>query len=444
LTDYENDDKFRENLMEQALYQKVRAGIAGDNMPAATEALNRILQFFPTSFHTEGAVLFAGQDLAAKGNPAAARAVYLRFAERAPESPLMPQVRLAIARTHEEAGDWKPAVLEYDSWIERFTNSPALLPRAEYFRARANFHAGQESNAFTQFTNFVARFEKDERTDRTARMLVPLALWWLGDYHFRKGNTLQAEQIYQLLFKSTNWPKSQLSYQAQIMAGRIAMARQGWKDASEYFTNLTSDAKCPEDIWAQATLAYGNLLVTQSSTNYDRAAQVYDSIVERYPTNPVAVLALGEKAGCLLQWGATQTPAQFEPAALEFQKLITNKLANATVRGIARIGLATVLEAQAQQKPALEQQQLLRRALDTYLDVVYYPKDLREGEEAPDAYWIKKAALEAAEVAEKLQDWPHAIKLYERVGDLLPAMRPVVERKIARAQGNWIRTTPGP
>jgi len=431
---YEDDSAVREELFEPALYQIVRAGIAGDDLTAASDALGKILQLFPTSFHTERAVLLAGQTLTKKGNPAAARAIYLKFAERAPEAPLLPEVRLAIARTYEEEGAWEHVIREYDLWLERFKDSPAL-PRAEYLRAWANFQSGRETNAFVLFTNFVARFPQDERT--------PLALWWVADYHSRKGNHIEAEQNYQLLYLSTNWPRSELSYQAQIMAGRTALARQGWTDAMRYFTNLTSDAKCPPDIWAQATLAYGNLLMQQVSSNkvedYRLAARVYEDIVERFPTNPVAVLAIGEKASCLLQWGAAQNPAQYDPAATEFQKLITNRLADATVRATARVGLATVLKAQAQQKTGPDQQQLLKRALDTYLDVVYFEKDLQENERPPDPYWLKRATLEAAELAERLQDWPYAVKLYEGLLDLLPPMRPVLEKKLARAQANLAR-----
>lgn len=431
LARYEGDSQVREELCEPALYQLVRAAIEGNELAIAADALDRIIRLFPTSFHTERAVLVAGPALAKEVNPAAARGVYLKFAERAPEAPLMPQVRLAIARTYEQEGNWKLAIEEYDSWVDRFTNSPALRPSAEYLRAWSNYQAGRETNAFMQFTNFVARFDGDERT--------PLALWWLGDYYFRNGNTFQAEFTYQLLFRGTNWRNSELSHQAQIMAARIAMARQGWTDATGYLTNLTLDAKLDGRIWAQATLAYGNLKALQG--DYNGAAGVYDEIVRRFPTNPVAVLALGEKANCLLQWGGAQTPPQFEPAVNEFQRLITNQLADATVRAISRIGLGTVLEAQAQQKTGAEQQQLLKRALDAYLDVLYL-KDLRDGESQPDPYWFKKAALEGAEVAEKLRDWSHAIELYERLLESLPALRPAVEKRLARAQASMIRAKP--
>lgn len=434
LTRYEKSAPAREELFEPALYQLVRAGIVATNFEAATDALARILRSFPSSFHTERAVLIAGEALAAKGNPAQAREIYLQFSELVPNAPLLPEVRLAIARTYEQENAWKLVISEYDSWLERFTNSPAR-PRAEYLRAWASFQAGLETNAFTQLTNFLARYPKDER--------APLAQWWVADYYSRSGRSREAEENYQLLYQSTNWPRSELSYQAQIMAGRTAVARQGWSDAIRYFTSLTSDPKCPPTIWVQATLAYGNVLVLQDSTNklgdYMLATGVYDSIAERFPTNPVAVLALGEKASCLLQWA--RTAPQFDAAALEFNKVLTNRLADATVRGIARVGLGVLLEKQAQQKTGADQQNFLRRAQDSYLDAFYYEKDLREGER-PDPFWVQKAGLEAARMAETLQDWPQAIKIYERLLQLLPPVRPALEKKLAKAQETLTRAKP--
>jgi tetratricopeptide (TPR) repeat protein len=224
------------------------------------------------------------------------------------------------------------------------------------------------------------------------------------------------------------------------MAGRTAMARQGWRDAERYFTNLIMDAKCPEGVSAHATFAYANLWMLRDSTNkladYSMAIRFLDNILERFPSNRTAILALGEKASCLLQWA--RTAPQFEAAAGEFQKVITNSLADATARSIARVGLAVVLEKQAQQKAGAEQVAGLKRALQPYLDV-FYSKDVREGEQ-PDTFWVQKAGWEAGRVTEALQDWANAIKVYERLHLLFPALRPAVEKKLIRAYENLARS----
>ena len=50
-------------------------------------------------------------------------------------------------------------------------------------------------------------------------------------------------------------------------------------------------------------LAYGETLMNRVSTNgpekladYGKASQIFESVSERFPTNPVAVLALDQKA----------------------------------------------------------------------------------------------------------------------------------------------------
>lgn len=433
VSQYAADPAVRTNLFEPALYQCVRAAIAAKDLPSATNALSLLFASHPKGFHTERAILLAGQEIIRQGNPSAARQIFLEFAQLAPDAPLLPEVRLAIARTYEQDNDWPKAIEEYDRWLSIFTNSPALRPQTEYLNAWANFQAGRETNAFQLFTSFVARHPRHD--------CAPLAQWWVADYFFRTGKLREAEENFQLLYQSTNWPNPRFPYQARMMAGRTAVRREVWKDAIDYFTTLTGDTNCPAEIWTDAMFAYGNVLMMRDSTNklsdYAWAANVFNSIHTRFPTEPAAVLALGEKAGCLLQWA--QTDPQFDATGNEFRRVITNELANATARAIARVGLATVFENQAKTKPGAEQSAFYRQALNSYLDVFYYAKDLRPGEQ-PDLFWVQKAGLEAARLTETLQDWDQAIKIYEQLRQLVPALRPSLDRKLARANENLLKT----
>ena len=133
-----------------------------------------------------------------------------------------------------------------NNWLKDFPTN-ALRPQADYALARANYQAGNETNAFVLFTNFVAQFPTNE--------LAPLAQWWVADHYFRLGGTnyVDAERNYQMLYQNTNWQGSplvytNLAYQARLMAGRAAMGRQGYKDAIDHFTSLTSDTNCPLDL----------------------------------------------------------------------------------------------------------------------------------------------------------------------------------------------------
>src|SRR5262249_50957764 len=119
------------NFFEPSLYQIVQAGVAGGNLPAATNALQKILAWYPNGFHTDRAVLLTGQELARQRNPAMAREIFSSFVNRATNAPLAPEVKLAIAHAYEQENDWTNAIQQYDEWLGAFTNHPAR-PRAEY------------------------------------------------------------------------------------------------------------------------------------------------------------------------------------------------------------------------------------------------------------------------------------------------------------------------
>src|SRR5262249_3825087 len=150
------------------------------------------------------------------------------LAQQVSNSPLRPELELAVARTYEEEDRWLDAAQEYDRWLGSFTNN-LLQARAEYSRAWANWNARRETNALTQFTNFLAHYQTDP--------FAPLAQWWVADYYRRQGDFPEAEKNYKFCYQNTNWPtSSELAYQARMMAGRCAVARYAWGQAKEdYF-----------------------------------------------------------------------------------------------------------------------------------------------------------------------------------------------------------------
>jgi len=412
-------EEVKSNLFEPALYQTVQAGLAAGDLAAATNALAKILAWYPDSFVTGSALLMTGQAISRHGDPAGARALFLGFSTNAPSSALLPVVKLAIARTYEMENNWDAAIQQYDVWLDTFTNHQARAS-AEYYRAWANDAAGRQTNALRLFTNFVARFP--------ASPLTPRAQWWVADYYFRLGDTnyLEAEKNYQLVFLNTNLSPSPLKFRAIMMAGQAAVGRSSWEDAMKYFTNLTSDLNCPADLRAQALFAYGDYWTSRESTNkladYAEAIKVFSEIGQSYPTNHLAVLALGRMASCLLQL------KQFEAASNTYQQVIVSPLADATTRSRAKVGLAIVLEKEAEGAGATERIALLKGALNQCLDVV-----LAEGQE-PDPFWMKEAGLKAGKLAEAMEDWETAIKVYKKLSELLPALRPSLEERRLKAE----------
>ncbi|MEK7706386.1 MAG: tetratricopeptide repeat protein, partial [Verrucomicrobiota bacterium] len=189
----------KEALTPQALYQMLRASLGSTNLAVATEAMGKILQSYPNHPVTDRSVLLVGQGLTDLGKPDKARAEFARFVELFPESPLRPEVELAIAQIHGQKAEWLAAITNYDAWLEHFGTNP-LRPRAEFNRAWANFQAGNETNALKLFTNFVAQFATNE--------LAPQAQWWVADHYYGQNDFPNSEKNYKLVFQ--NWPASEL------------------------------------------------------------------------------------------------------------------------------------------------------------------------------------------------------------------------------------------
>ena len=404
----------------------LRANLELKDLAGASNTLARILKFYPTSDLDDSSLLLVGEGLADARQPAAARALFQKFVETSPNSPLRPQVELAIARTYEREQDWPSAIGQYENWRNDFPTN-ALRPQADYALARANFQAGNETNAFGLFTNFVAQFPTHD--------LAPLAQWWVADHYFRLGGTnyMDAERNYKMLYQNTNWQSSPLIYQARLMAGRAAMGLPSYKDAIDHFKTLTSDTNCPPDLNAQALFAYGSALMQQDATdtnnplaNFQLATNVFNQICQLYPTNEPGALAWNEIGDCDLQLGA------FDAATNAYAQVFnTNAPANISARSRAQIGFGVALEKKAALAPGSDQTALLQLALDNYLDVLY-KNNLRDGEQQ-DAFWTKKAGLQAAPLVEVL-GVSDLNKFYARMEELLPQLKDWFEKKKAAAQ----------
>ena len=419
-------------LAPQALYQTVRACMELGDMSGTTNALAQILTVYPTSTLAGNSVLLAGEELSDLQQPAAARALFEKFEELYPDSSLRPEAELALARTYEQETNWPAAIGIYDRWVKQYPNHTPLLPEVEYARAWANFQAGNEANAFRLFTNFVAQFSTNS--------WAPVAQWWIGGYFYNTGtNYVDAEKNYELLFQ--NWPNStNLAYAACMMAGRAALARQGYSDAIGYFTKLTGDTNCPANLYVQALFAYGGALMQEPSSdtnnplaNFEKAIQVFKAIDQTYPQSEQAALAWGEIGDCYLQLAGQPQGAHFyDDATNAYAQVINSPLADAAARSQAQMGIGLVFEKRAAPATGPDQAALLQLALQNYLDVLY-GKNLREGESA-NPFWVKKAGLQAAGVAETLGEWPQAVNVYRRLEELLPPLHDLLEKKIANAQ----------
>ncbi len=431
VSNYADLPRVQSDLVGQALYQIVRAGIQLGNLASADQAVQRILADYPPDELNDRSLLLYGQAKSRLNNPARARDFFADFIRKLPESPVLPEVELAVARTYEQEEDWPKAVDLYDRWVSEHTDH-ASLPDAEFDRAWADYRAGNETNAFRLFTGYVERFPTNA--------LALQAQYWVADCYFRLGGTnyVKAEESYEKVFLNTNWAPSELSYQAEMMAGRAAYARQGYNDAAIYFTRLINKltrlnpppALLPEAYYALAdTYIAGVPGSTNALNSYKDAIGVLEKITREYPTNALAPLAWGRMGNCYFQLGAADTN-NYPLAVSAYKNAMTNDRADVTCRSIAEVGLAKVLEKQAEQASPTERTNLLSEALRHYLYVAN-GRNLRE-QEVADPFWVKKAAEEAALLAEAQQQWEVAANLYRRLITNAPSLRKIWELKLEK------------
>jgi TolA-binding protein len=389
--------------------------------------------------NTARAMLWSGQEISRRGEPARARAMLEEFANSVPDAPLLPELCLAIAGTYEQQNQLTNAIEQYTRCVATFPDS-SVRPQAEFYRAWAMSNlAGRETNALMLFTNFIAHY--------STNALAPQAQLWVGDYYYRAGDLLEAERNYKLLFQNTQWAPSPLTYEAQLRAGRAAADRQDWGHAKDYLVGLYNNTNGPSlDLRLQALFEYGQTLMlwvdpadTSKLANCEEATRVFGRVCDECPTNRLAVQAWNEKAKCYLQWGlARQQYDSLTNAINAYQHVLDLPQADVAARSEAKVGQATVLGRWAQQKTGAERTALLKQALSNSLDVVY--GTIRATNELPDGKWTKEAGMKAFDLAEDLQAWSQVVSIYMRLtNSVWPVLPAPYEKRAARAFENLER-----
>jgi len=423
VTDFDDLPRVKNALLDQALYQIVRVSLVLNDLASATNAMRKILDGFPDSTYRDRSLLLVGQSFTLADQPAEARALFTDLAKRMPDSPLLPEVELAVARSYLQERNWTAAIAQYEQWIARFATND-LRPEAEFHRAWANDRADRGTIALMLFTNFVAQYPNSVN--------APAAQFWVGNYFFNQKDFVNAEKSFQdrILLQNSNF-----THHARMMAGRAAFARQSWKDASDYFTSVVNDPSCPTNLLAEAFFALGDTFTRQEANpakplqKFDEALKTFSKISLNTPSSPLVPAAWGRIGDCYLQLAA-QDLKQYDNATNAYWQAMTSRGAEVKVRYQAEVGLAQTLEKMARLKQPPDGA-LLKDAFDHYYNLVR-DKALREGEKA-DPFWFEKAGLAAGRLAEELNQWEVAVNIYSRLLQVLPQLRATLEKKIEKA-----------
>ncbi|MEO6035624.1 MAG: tetratricopeptide repeat protein [Verrucomicrobiota bacterium] len=425
-------ERVTNTLFESALYQTVRASLKVGNDIAATNAMQKLLTWFPNGSFGDRSLLLVGQNFTRAGKAAESRELMVDFLKRFPETPQAAEIKLAIAQTFVEEKNWAVAVTEYDRWVTNFVSHP-LRRQGEFSRALVYDKAGQETNAFNAFTNFVAQFPSNH--------LAAIAQNWVADFYWNHEDYRNAEKSYQELFQK--FPSSpELGYRARLMAGRSAYDRANYGDAAIYFgdlvTALDKDTNAPAILTGEALFALADTryqdFVANTNNDVSQAITVFNRITKD-PANPLAAPAWGRIGDCYFQW-ASRDPAQAEVSYKKAQDAyglaMNSPLADVATRSEAEVCLGNVCVKQAELSSGPAKKKWLDAALRAYMNVVALG-NLRDGESF-DAKWVYEGGVQAAKLCENGGQWTQARNIYELLAKRLPALNAVLEKKIVVAR----------
>jgi len=413
--DYRDLPSVTNKLFDLALYKILETSIALGDQPRAGDALSKILAWYPVSLFGGQGSLLLGDDNVRKGNYRVARE---DFAKLTNNPAFRTSAEYAFARTFDLDGQWSNAIPLYEQWIASNPRDP-LLAQVEYDRALACYRAGQTTNALSLMTNFVTRFASNN--------LAPWAQNWIADYYFNLPDAQgaqMAEKNYQELY--LKWPAAEgdLAYYARFMAGKSALLRQDTREAiSDYFVPLADDPHTPPGILSQAYYALGDAFFAQflanptNAAHLDHAIAALSKLTNGPSTNAMAPLAFGRLGDYYFQGNDFAGASQMYSNALACAPAIADETARAATSSQAEIGLGQIAYRQHRLDEAL-----------THFDHALYNQT--------DPVWIAQAGQAAAQICEDQKHWEAAKKIYDRVLEAAPALRPTLEKKIAAVQRN--------
>ncbi len=416
-------------MADRAGFQAIKTLLRRNDLVTAQGVAVEMNKRFGDRTTTGDSILLLSRALIQGGQATAARQLILGLGKGGER--IQPELDLALAESFLADGDWTKATDSHEAWLKTYPNHESA-PTVRFNLGWVYHQANKEGQAFQIYTNFASLYP----TNR----LVLSAMNWVADYYFRNGDIVNAELGYQKVFQSTNWPPSQLSWRARLMAGRAALERQGWNDARRYFEGLIQLEEVPSEIEAEAFFALGDLTVAEDGAEsvmerFGNAINIFEKLTQRFPESRFVPLAWGRIADCHAQL-ASFDPKRHDLAVNFYRKVLAHPKVDNQAKSAAQFGLAVMLEAKARQQADAElKSKGVEEALNAYLALAYVEGFVAEGQ-APDPFWTAKAVMEGGRMLEELSRDKEAVALYDRGRRMFPGYARLFDARIVRLKGD--------
>ncbi|MFZ4395267.1 MAG: tetratricopeptide repeat protein, partial [Kiritimatiellia bacterium] len=266
---------------ETCLIKVGDAAFANQQYKLAAEAYARMRQLFPASALAPQVAFQEAESVARGGNRPAAEALFRGIVRQWPDHLFAERALLGIAQGRESAGLLREALDGYADVLTVFPNGVAC-PEALLRSGLVAYRLFRFADALAFFERVVREFPKasvamqaevmrtealymlgrDEAAVGACRAFVethpdtewtPMALVWLGEYGWNRGQYADAERWYRQLV--TRFPSNALADGAVYQTGRAALKQKEYVRAIECFTQLARDypasPRLPEARFAQ-------------------------------------------------------------------------------------------------------------------------------------------------------------------------------------------------
>jgi TolA-binding protein len=389
-------------LLDHALFQLGETYQRARNAEAALITFQTLLEQYPNSAYAPEAqfqigLLYSGL----LGNETKAREAFRAVTAKYPQSDMAARAALAVGESFYREGKYDEAIAEFQKLIDA---APESEPgqRAFYLRGWCQAQRGSAEKTLAEFKGFLAKYPKSA--------MAADVQFWVADFYARRQDYINAQEQFDLLAK--NYPTHELADVAQYMAGRAAYSRQDYKTAKESFEALIKTFT--NSAWrCDALFSDGDALTELGQ--FDNALVVFDLVTKQFGDCYLVCEAHGRKGDCLFAL------KRFEEAAASYRTALDCAAqAEAAIRNQLYFKLGQ----------SYEQLGKLAEAYESYAKPVY--EQIADPNALPERFWLGKAGMAAAAIKEQQQQWRDAKTLYQRLTELCPDLKPMLEDRIRK------------
>ena len=337
IADRPDDPGLRQILM--SIY--LRAGRYKEGLRAAEE-LEKL-----TEKNKQGEALFKfGEEAFRAGVPKEAEKAYREILKLHPDFPQMDRVLFGLARCYEAQKNFKEAAYMYQQVLTRFRKSP-LAGRSLYLRGLILENKIFDlSGAVQTFRTLIEKFPSSQYSND--------AQLELGDCFIARGDLDQAERIFKKSLEKTSRKKGKAWVKALVHLSDVAYLKGNFEEVLSLLKKLSIEKLEPDAL--QEPLMNDGLKLRlfveehykksagplsflaraefwKRQRKYNRALLVIDSLVAKWPNDPVAAQALFKKGEIEIKLG------KFNESKKAFESLQTRFSGNLLAdQALERIG----------------------------------------------------------------------------------------------------------